>query len=427
MTSAAGRDLNQIRALFLKSFFLQLKQYKTNICQLLFPVFCLLFIFILQAVLNTLVAGFLNAAGSDGVVKINSTSLELSQLMFQAKKSEQSQNLVLQSEPTATKNLTFSPPEAFYITSDKQNYLSSIPTGRLGPRTGTTNGFLRFVSPMSRLFGTVNGTYNETGNIMIPYSLDAPFTNETQMDEQIYDELGAVGRKEKLVAIGGYVIRDFSVYDGTRKNGINYTVEYDYNEKTQFCKQIIGKTPISYVAKSCRDVLGVGMQNWMNDAFLRNVTGSYRILTYTAQMPYDTEVATFQIADLLGFFFFPMILCLLLPSFSFTIVLEKQFKLREMMKLMGMKMRYYWVVTYIFQYILYCISAALFIIFCLIFKFRFITQTSPLILCKYNEILSRLILLKSSSSFCGDLHWLASPSSCHHLLARQLWQLLCHT
>ncbi|EFC44376.1 predicted protein, partial [Naegleria gruberi] len=109
------------------------------------------------------------------------------------------------------------------------------------------------------------------------------------------------------------------------------------------------------------------------------------------------------IADLLGFFFFPMILCLLLPSFSFTIVLEKQFKLREMMKLMGMKMRYYFLVTYVFFYLLYCISAALFIIFSLIFRFRFITQTNPFMLFLFfiawgNTLVSFAFLL---SSFIG--------------------------
>ncbi|KAG2382160.1 hypothetical protein C9374_005362 [Naegleria lovaniensis] len=406
MQNSVARDLNQIRALFLKSLFLQFRQYKTNLCQLLFPVMCLVFIFILQAVLNTLVQGFFNAAGTDGVFKINATSLELSQLMLQAKQTEYNQQLVLNNDPSATKNLTFSPPEAIYLSSDKIGYLDAIGIGRLSPNISEpSTGFLKLVTPFSRSspFYLVNGTYNYTGFIQIPYSATGPFTDERSMDAMIFDQMGAVGKPERMNAVGAYIIRELS--NGPQKGRINYTVEYDYDEKTRFCGGFMKKSPYSFVIKSCRDVLGVGLQNWMNDAFLKNMTGSnsYRIKTSTAQMPYDTSIATFQIADLLGYFFFPMILCLLLPSFSFTVVLEKQFKLREMMKLMGMKMRYYWLVTYVFFFLLYCISAALFIIFSLIFGFRFITQTNPLILfiffvCWGSTLVSFSFLL---SSFVG--------------------------
>ncbi|KAF0981213.1 hypothetical protein FDP41_013001 [Naegleria fowleri] len=356
MKSPVARDLNQVRALFMKSLFLQFRQYKTNICQLLFPVMCLVFIFILQVVLNTLVQGFLNAAGTDGVYKINSTALELSQLMLQAKQIEYNQQLVLNSDPKATKNLTFSPPEAIYVTSDKIGYLDTVGIGRLSPNISEpSTGFLKLVTPFSRsspLF-LVNGTYNYTGFIQIPYSATGPFTEERSMDEMIFDQMGAVGKPERMNAVGAYIIRELST--APQKGRINYTVEYDYDEKTRFCSGFIKKSPYSFVIKSCRDVLGVGLQNWLNDAFLKNITGStsFRIKTNTAQMPYDTSIATFQIADLLGYFFFPMILCLLLPSFSFTVVLEKQFKLREMMKLMDLLLKpllYCYVSYYCFEF-----------------------------------------------------------------------------
>jgi hypothetical protein len=64
----------------------------------------------------------------------------------------------------------------------------------------------------------------------------------------------------------------------------------------------------------------------------------------------------------------------------YTIVLEKQGKLREMMKLMGMKVTNYFIVTYITFFFFYLIVLVEFIVVCLLARFRFVTGTHPLIL-----------------------------------------------
>lgn len=45
---------HQVRALLNKSVTLQFRQYATNICQLAFPIIILLFIYILQLIVNTI-------------------------------------------------------------------------------------------------------------------------------------------------------------------------------------------------------------------------------------------------------------------------------------------------------------------------------------------------------------------------------------
>ncbi|EFC42636.1 predicted protein [Naegleria gruberi] len=368
MKSRAGKELNQVRALLYKSLMLQMKQYKSNICQLIFPVICLMFIYVLQIVANRLIAGFFTGnEGAAAVVRINSTSVELSQLMYQAKMQAQ--------------NLTFNPPESLFFTSDKNDYLNSIGFGTMSSNQSGSSGFLANFSPWSRssVMMLVNGTFDEKGMISIPYSN------------------GCCGKTENLDAVGAYIVRKLDT------SGINYTVQFDYHEKTQFFAEFLSKSPLTYIVTSARDAISVSLQNWMNDAFLKNLTGSFRIRTYTAQMTYDTQLISFRLSDMLGSFFFPLILSLLLPTFTFTIVMEKQYKLREMMKLMGMKMRYYFLVTYVFFYAMYALSAILFIIFSIAFDFRFITQTHPLMLIFFfllwgNVLISFSFLL---SSFIG--------------------------
>lgn len=97
-------------------------------------------------------------------------------------------------------------------------------------------------------------------------------------------------------------------------------------------------------------------------------------------MPYVYTAKGLIIADFLGAFFFPLILSFLLPVFMYTLVLEKQGKLREMMKLTGMKMRNYICVNYLVFFTYYIVILVEFLILCFIFQFRAITQTSPAII-----------------------------------------------
>ena len=67
-----------------------------------------------------------------------------------------------------------------------------------------------------------------------------------------------------------------------------------------------------------------------------------------------------RIINLAGSTFYPMAVSLLMPLFMYTIVLEKESKLVEIMKINGMKMRYYWLSNFIFNYSLYAITMLIF-------------------------------------------------------------------
>jgi hypothetical protein len=52
-----------------------------------------------------------------------------------------------------------------------------------------------------------------------------------------------------------------------------------------------------------------------------------------------------------------------LPVFLYQIVLEKETRLIETMKINGMRMSNYWLVNFIFNLIFYCMTAFLFVLF----------------------------------------------------------------
>jgi hypothetical protein len=58
---------------------------------------------------------------------------------------------------------------------------------------------------------------------------------------------------------------------------------------------------------------------------------------------------------------FPLCMSMGLPVFLYQIVLEKETRLIENMKINGMKMSKYWKVNYLFNLVFYLITAILFV------------------------------------------------------------------
>lgn len=89
----------------------------------------------------------------------------------------------------------------------------------------------------------------------------------------------------------------------------------------------------------------------------------------------DTELE--RIINLIGLAVFPSCLCLALPVFIYTLVLEKETKLVETMKINGMKMFNYWYVNFSFNFLIYFFTAGLYwFVGAIVFKLNFFTATS---------------------------------------------------
>ena len=66
---------------------------------------------------------------------------------------------------------------------------------------------------------------------------------------------------------------------------------------------------------------------------------------------------------LAGVGLYPLALSLLMPVFMYSIVMEKEERLIEIMKMNGLKMGNYWIMNYLFNLMIYTIAASVFFIF----------------------------------------------------------------
>lgn len=108
----------------------------------------------------------------------------------------------------------------------------------------------------------------------------------------------------------------------------------------------------------------IAMLDLISRAYIHSMNDSVWIMTGIQYMPSKDEDKTtiYTIINLTASCLYPLALSLLLPVFMYTIVLEKEERLLEMMKMNGMQMSYYWLVTYIFDALLYFVTALVFFI-----------------------------------------------------------------
>eukprot|EP01080_Neovahlkampfia_damariscottae_P001324 gene1324-11407_t len=339
----------QVRALLNKGLILQLRQYKTNIIQLLFPIIIIGLILLLQVLFDVIVP-------TVEPRKLTPPTFVLAPIL----------------SVLINNNASDSPPYRYLYTID-----STVDNATLGylDRDGKKTGFMSSLQlGVNYVFYTNSSKTNFTPMALPHFS----YMNTTEeIDALLYAKLNRYGSNDFQSELGTY---HFKALNWTLPNAsLNYDIQYDQVATTSsavsdFCDNV-------KFFGSCRAFMPNSMMSSMNGIFLSKITsGRYAVQSFTKHWPYTFEVADFRVADRLGSFFYPLILMFLLPVFMYTIVLEKQGKLREMMKLMGMKVFNYFLVTYATFFFFYIIVLCEFLIICLIAQFRFITGTHPLIL-----------------------------------------------
>ena len=123
------------------------------------------------------------------------------------------------------------------------------------------------------------------------------------------------------------------------------------------------------------------MINMINTAFLRSITANpeWIIATFSQPLPYISQVPSFDIGSFLGLLLYPFAVSFVIAIYVNAIVREKQDRLREMMKMMGLKMSWYWFVNYLWDIFLYLFIIGVMIITSIAFRLRMFTQTAFLI------------------------------------------------
>jgi hypothetical protein len=145
-----------------------------------------------------------------------------------------------------------------------------------------------------------------------------------------------------------------------------------------------------------------------NKAYMKYFFKDINIITGVQIMPVDVDSSDNiqRIINICGSTFYPMAVSLLMPLFMYTIVLEKESKLIEIMKINGMKMRYYWLSNFVFNFSLYAATMFIFQFFGMfVLDLGMFIETNFLLLVrnKYIDLVNSLYRLGFESSWHGFL------------------------
>ena len=108
----------------------------------------------------------------------------------------------------------------------------------------------------------------------------------------------------------------------------------------------------------------------------------YTVASVTAvgNMPYVVVTNTLQLVEIIGAILHPITLTLQLPLFVFITVLEKEERLIELQRAMGLQYGAYWGVTYALNFAVYTVVAGTFWGTGAALQFTFFSQTDPIVM-----------------------------------------------
>lgn len=121
----------------------------------------------------------------------------------------------------------------------------------------------------------------------------------------------------------------------------------------------------------------------VNQAYIRELFNDTHVVSGVQFMPFkpSPDIELERIINLVGLAVYPCCLCLSLPVFIYTLVLEKETKLVEIMKMNGMKMYNYWLTSFAFNFLIYSMTAGSYwFLGSGIFKLNFFYKTNDLLL-----------------------------------------------
>eukprot|EP00761_Pharyngomonas_kirbyi_P005605 gb/GECH01005610.1/.p1 GENE.gb/GECH01005610.1/~~gb/GECH01005610.1/.p1 ORF type:complete len:876 (+),score=173.56 gb/GECH01005610.1/:1-2628(+) len=348
--------MGQLRALYIRQLTLQLRQYKTLACQIIFPIIIISLMGCLQLAINSITPG----AG---------------------------EIVVTRHHPSYPSGYVASSVGLYH-----QYVTWSNPTveDKIGSRfENCTGSGLLGASPHQQTSSDCYPFYEKKNN---QTAMNSFLTDQLQdvlsSDSKIYNTLGAYEFNTIEYGSATYLKDNPENFDNNNYNHLlndkekqnvelDYTFQFDNKSQTSVCLEI-GQS-----FDNCNPILKSFGMHFINNAFmakimgLKNTSRPYQFLDMVIQgMPEKSISTGFDIISNLGLIVFPFILLFPLSVLMYSIVLEKQGRQREMMKLMGMKMRNYWTVVLSSNFLIYWIFLIIFFITCAVWQSRFILQTN---------------------------------------------------
>lgn len=179
-------------------------------------------------------------------------------------------------------------------------------------------------------------------------------STEAALEARIFDEWGMV------TSPGGYMFRNLT------PSAMNVAVVYNHT--------LTGGVDLAALTSLVFDAF----VTWASGSTGGTGPGGPPPVVYagTADFPVRERPVSFDLVSLIGPGLFHLLLHMIMPVIITAVVYEKEHKLLEITKMMGMRTPVYWAVTYIFSYLLYFVTAVFMLILGNAFGFRFFTDNS---------------------------------------------------
>ena len=102
------------------------------------------------------------------------------------------------------------------------------------------------------------------------------------------------------------------------------------------------------------------VQDLINQAYLRELFPDLVVQSSVMYMPFEIspDEEMDKLINMVGMLVFPLGMVLQLPIFIYMVILEKETKILEQMKINGLRMYNYWFVNFVFNYLIYMCAAA---------------------------------------------------------------------
>jgi ABC-type multidrug transport system ATPase subunit len=343
---------NQFTALFKKQWTYQRRQIKTNICQILFPLVLLFVLFLIQQ----LVTGFIRDSSGEYSEAIKRPSLQPSSLLLPrtntTKCSEDFQS------PRTTTGL--------FLYADNGNADVGIFAGLPNPNNldvpedyddpnVTGQGLLGNMTTSVSFLPAFKGNTNLRQGNTQSFCFTEPFFVFPEMQQE-----------DNKTAMDDIFFEDWA------KKG-PYVAGYDFRTVSLSSKQVIYGLMYNMTLTRGRDLMA--LMGLVSNAVWKTFSPNQNLTSYTGygtkNFPTPRTKNDFDLISIIGPQLYIYIFHLSLPVIMSGLVFEKENKLREIMKMMGLKTPVYWLVQYIFYYLIYLITTFLIIGIAAAMGFRF--------------------------------------------------------
>lgn len=158
-----------------------------------------------------------------------------------------------------------------------------------------------------------------------------------------------------------------AVYRVTEANDANliYDVRvndhhmWHYHRENGFTKIGIQDKKLNITSSAHRVMEGqIEAASIINKAYIKNNFNNVTVMAGINMYPlhFDIRMVIEIFQNIESCAMLPFALCLSLPVFMYTLVLEKEKKLIETMKINGLQLRNYWMVNYFFNYLYYMLT-----------------------------------------------------------------------